>query len=374
MANLFSPLQLRSLTLPHRIAVSPMCQYSYVDGVSNDWQLVHLGSHAVGGAALVMVEASGVSPEGRITPGDLGIYKDEHIPGLQRITTFLHEQGSYAGIQLAHAGRKASMALPWAPEDRVLSPSEGGWSNVVAPSAISYAENYPVPQALDADGIAKVIADFAAATRRAVAAGFDVIEIHAAHGYLLHNFLSPLSNHRTDEYGGSFENRVRLLLEVTRAVRVEWPQHLPLFVRISATDWSNGDPEANWSVTESVGLSKLLKAEGVDLIDVSSGGNDHDQQIPIGPGYQVPFSERIRREAGIATAAVGLITEPRQADEIVAAGRADLVLLAREFLRDPYWPLHAAEELGKPMSWPVQYLRSGPARSPVRQPVAAPVE
>jgi 2,4-dienoyl-CoA reductase-like NADH-dependent reductase (Old Yellow Enzyme family) len=366
MADLFAPLQLRSLTLSHRIAVSPMCQYSYTDGLSNDWHLVHLGSRAIGGAALIIVEAAAVSPEGRITPGDLGIWSSDHIPGLQRVTRFLHEHGSFAAIQLAHAGRKASMALPWDPVE-AIPPSAGGWDNVLAPSPIPYADNYAQPHELDLAGIQQIVEHFAAATRRALAAGFDAVEIHAAHGYLLHEFLSPLSNQRTDQYGGSFENRTRLLIEVIRAVRANWPQHLPLLVRISATDWSGGDPEANWSVTESVALARLLKSEGVDLIDVSSGGNDRHQKIDVVPSYQVPFAGRIRREANIPTAAVGLITDPAQAEEIVTSGKADLVLLAREFLRDPYWPLHAAQQLGKSISWPKQYLRAAPPNSPTRQ-------
>jgi 2,4-dienoyl-CoA reductase-like NADH-dependent reductase (Old Yellow Enzyme family) len=354
--HLFSPLTLRSLTLSHRIAVSPMCEYSSTDGFANDWHFVHLGSRAVGGAALVMTEAAGVSPEGRITLGDLGIYKDEHIAGLGRITDFLHAHGAKAGIQIAHAGRKASMAVPWE-QERLIPATEGGWQPV-APSAIPFSEHYGTPAELDRAGIQKVVADFTAATHRAAAAGFDVVEVHAAHGYLLNEFLSPLSNHRTDEYGGAFENRVRLPLEVVRAVRASWPAHLPVFIRISATDWAPEPLGHSWNLSQSVELARLLKQEGVDLIDVSTGGNHPAQQIPVGPGYQVHHAATIRREAGIPTAAVGMITEPAQADQIVRTGQADLVLLARELLRNPYWPLHAAEVLRQKINWPVQYLRA----------------
>ncbi len=333
-----------------------MCEYSSADGFANDWHFVHLGSRAVGGAALVMTEAAAVTPEGRITPADLGIYKDEHIAGLKRIVDFLHQHNAKAGIQLAHAGRKASMAVPWEKE-RLIPASEGGWQPV-APSAIPFAEHYSTPAALDKSGIQKVIADFTAATKRAKEAGFDVVEIHSAHGYLLHEFLSPLSNHRTDEYGGNFENRTRLLLEVVRAVRANWPENLPVFVRISATDWAPESLGPSWDLPQSVEFARLLKQEGVDLVDVSSGGNHPAQQIPIGPGYQVHHAETIRREAQIPTAAVGMITEPAQADQIIRTGQADLVLLARELLRNPYWPLHAAEALHKEIEWPVQYLRA----------------
>ncbi len=370
-SHLFAPLKLRSLTLPHRVAVSPMCEYTSTDGFANDWHLVHLGSRAIGGAALVMTEANAVSPEGRITLGDLGIWKDEHIPELQRITSFLHQHGAYAGTQLAHAGRKASMAVPWEPT-RTIAQSEGGWQPV-APSAIRFDETYPLPTALDRAGMDKIVADFVAAAHRALAAGFDLIELHAAHGYLFHEFLSPLSNHRTDEYGGSLENRARFPLEVVRALRSAWPQHLPLFVRISATDWAPESLGASWDLAQSVEFGKLLKNEGVDLIDVSTGGNHPAQQIPTGPGYQVIHSEAIRRKAGMATAAVGLITEPAQADQIIRTGQADLVLLAREFLREPYWPLHAADELHQEISWPVQYARAAGHRSPPRQPVSTPI-
>ena len=360
---LFSPFRLRSVELSNRIGVSPMCQYSYDDGFSNDWQLVHLGSRAQGGAGLVMVEASAVTAEGRITPGDLGIWKDEHIACLKRLTRFIHSQGARAGIQLAHAGRKASMGTPWAGE-QLVPIEEGGWIPA-APSALAFAPQYAVPRALDQNGIDAVVEAFQQATRRALKAGFDIVEIHAAHGYLIHEFLSPLSNHREDAYGGSFENRTRLALQVVDAVRAEWPEHLPVFVRISATDWvDNG-----WTVDESVKLARLFREHGVDLVDVSSGGNVSSARIPVGPGYQVPFAARIRREAGIATAAVGMITEAYQANAIIANGEADLVLLAREMLRDPYWPVHAAAALQDAASWPKQYLRAAPHGSPAREPL-----
>jgi 2,4-dienoyl-CoA reductase-like NADH-dependent reductase (Old Yellow Enzyme family) len=364
---LFSPFQLRSVGFASRIGVSPMCQYSSQDGFATDWHLVHLGSRAQGGAGLVILEASAVVPEGRITPGDLGIWKDAHIPALERISHFLHSQGARAGIQLAHAGRKASMAVPFAlplTGERLLLPAEGGWQPV-APSALAFAPNYAVPQALDQTGIDAIVEAFRQATRRALTAGFDFVEIHAAHGYLLHQFLSPLANKRTDAYGGSFQNRARLVLDVVDAVRAEWPAHLPLFVRISATDWAEG----GWNIDESVQLARLFREHGVDLVDVSSGGQVPNAQIPAGPGFQVEFAARIRREAGIPTAAVGLITDPVQADAIMAQGNADLVLLGRELLRDPYWPLHAAAALGESASWPEQYLRAAPHHSLARIPV-----
>ncbi len=365
-AHLFSPLPLGDLTLPNRIAVSPMCEYSSEDGFANDWHLVHLGSRAIGGAGLVLTEATAVTPEGRISPEDLGIWKDEHIAPLARIVDFLHHHGSYAGIQLAHAGRKASMRAPGKPEG-VATIEENGWpADVVAPSAIPFADHYPQPQELDKAGIARITNAFREAALRAQKAGFDVVEIHAAHGYLLHEFLSPLSNHRTDEYGGSFENRARLLLEVAETVRAVWPQHLPLLVRISATDWTEG----GWDIDESVQLARLLKDRGVDLLDVSSGGNVATAQIPVGPGYQTAFAERIRKETGLATGTVGMITDPAQADHILRTGQADMVLLAREFLRDPYWPLHAAESLHHTGEWPAQYLRAAPRGSVAREPVA----
>ena len=357
---LFSPFALRSVTFSNRIAVSPMCQYSADDGFANDWHLVHLGARAQGGPGLIVVEASAVVPEGRITPSDLGIYKDEHLPGLARIVDFIHAQGVRAGIQLAHAGRKASMASPFL-GDRLLSPQQGGW-HPVAPSAIPFAPHYAVPQALTQDGIDAIVGAFQQAARRAAAAGFDIVEIHAAHGYLLHEFLSPLSNQRTDAYGGSFENRTRLTLQVVDAVRAVWPAHLPLFVRISASDWA----ENGWSIDDSVVLAGQLRAHGVDLIDCSSGGLIPHAAIPLGPGYQVPFAARIRAEAAIPTAAVGMITDPHQANTVIAEAQADLVFLAREMLRDPYWPLHAAATLGEPASWPVQYLRAATPHSAAR--------
>jgi 2,4-dienoyl-CoA reductase-like NADH-dependent reductase (Old Yellow Enzyme family) len=354
MPSLFEPFTLRGLTLKNRIVVSPMCQYSAVDGFANDWHLVHLGSRAVGGASLLIQEATAVSPEGRITPDDLGIWKDEHVEFLQRINQFIQAQGSVPGIQLAHAGRKASTYAPWKGSGAV---ADGGWE-VVAPSALKFADDYPQPVALDAAGIKKVIADFRSATERAMAAGFRVIEIHAAHGYLLHEFLSPLSNQRTDTYGGSFENRIRLLLEVVVNVREILPDDFPLFVRISATDWTEG----GWTADDSVQLASQLKTSGVDLVDASTGGNVPAAKIPVGPGYQVEFAERIKRETGLATGAVGLITTPTGAEQVVAAGQADLVLLAREELRDAYFPLHAAHEFGVEVAWPPQYERAKPRK------------
>jgi 2,4-dienoyl-CoA reductase-like NADH-dependent reductase (Old Yellow Enzyme family) len=365
-SHLFSPVQLAGVTFPNRVFVSPMCQYSSEDGFSNDWHLVHLGSRAVGGAGLVMTEAAAVLAEGRITPQDLGLWKDEHIPGLKRIVEFLHGQGARAGAQLAHAGRKASMARPWAPEQRSLTQSEGGWKNVMAPSAIPFAENYSQPSALDLAGIQTITKAFTRAAERALETGFDLVELHAAHGYLLHEFLSPLSNRRSDQYGGSFENRIRLAVEVVDAVRAVWPAELPLLVRISATDWAEG----GWDIEQSVALAKVLKAHKVDLIDVSSGGLTPQQVIPLGPGYQTPFAERIRREAQIPTGAVGMITDAVQAEHILRTGQADAVLLARELLREPYWPLQAAKELGDSTSWPAQYLRAAPQGSREREPLA----
>lgn len=354
MPTLFDSFALRGLTLKNRLVVSPMCEYSSVDGFANDWHLVHLGSRAVGGAGLILTEAAAVSPEGRITPDDLGIWEDEHIDFLKRITAFIAAQGTVPGIQLAHAGRKASTYTGWKGSGAVPV-ADGGWQ-VVGPSVLPFADNYSVPAALDAAGIQKVIADFRAATTRALVAGFQVVEIHAAHGYLLHEFFSPLSNQRTDAYGGSFDNRIRLTVDVTRAVREVLPAELPLFVRISATDWTEG----GWTIEESVALAKVLKENGADLIDTSTGGNVPVANIPATPGYQVEFAARIRREAGIATGAVGLITTPAQAEEIVAQGQADLVLLARQELRDPYFPLHAAHALGADVAWPVQYERAKP--------------
>ena len=337
-----------------------MCQYSSQDGFATDWHLVHLGSRAVGGAGLVIVEASAVLPEGRISPGDLGIWKDDHIPMLERIVSFLHSQGARAGIQIAHAGRKGSMAPPFTGE-HLVTEAEGGWIPV-APSPIPFSPKYAVPRELDQAGINAVVAAFAEAASRGLAAGFDLVEIHAAHGYLFHEFLSPLSNRRTDAYGGSFENRTRLLLEVVDAVREVWPDHLPVSVRISATDWADG----GWTIDDSVELARKLREHGVDIVDVSSGGLVPQAQIPVAPGYQVPFAARIRNEAGIPTAAVGMITEPAQADAVIGQGEADVVLLAREMLRDPYWAAHAASALSESASWPKQYLRAAPPHSAPR--------
>lgn len=349
---LFEPFRLRDITLRNRIVVSPMCQYSYEDGFSNDWQLVHLGSRAAGGAGLVFAEATAVEERGRISPGDLGIWKDAHIEPLARVAHFVASMGAAPGIQLAHAGRKASTGVPWV-TDKPLREKEGGWKTV-GPSAVPFSEGYSTPEALDKAGITQVVKAFQAAARRAKQAGFQVLEIHAAHGYLINEFLSPLSNKREDEYGGSFENRARLLREVVKAVREEWPEKYPLFSRFSATEWTEG----GWAVEDSVELAKVLKKEGVDLIDCSSGGNMPGVKINVVPGYQVPLAERIRKDAGIATGAVGFITGAAQAEEIVQSGKADLVFLARQMLRDPYFPLHAAKELGVEVKWPNQYSRA----------------
>ena len=364
MPHLFDSLTIRDLEFSNRVFVSPMCEYSSVDGYANDWHLVHLGSRAVGGAGLVLTEATAVLPEGRISPQDLGIWKDEHVDALKRIVSFIHEQGSVAGMQLAHAGRKASTRRPWE-GDGVVPETEGGWQNVMAPSAIPFADNYPTPQALTVDGIQQVVRAFAAAVRRACDAGFRVIEIHAAHGYLIHEFLSPLSNHRDDTYGGSFENRTRLIREIVTTVRSSWPKGAPLFVRISATDWVEG----GWDLEQSIELARSLKQLGVDLIDCSSGGTVPHAKIQAGPGYQTPFAHQIRHEAQILTGAVGMITSPIQAEQIIGTGQADAVVIAREFLRDPYWPLRAAKKLGQPISWPVQYLRAAPREAEARVPV-----
>ena len=355
MSALFSPLTLRALTLRNRIGVSPMCQYSSEQGFANDWHLVHLGGLATGGAGLVFSEAAAVTPEGRISRYDLGIWEDAHIPMLRRITDFVRAQGAMAGIQLAHAGRKASTRRPWEGTG-VVTPAEGGWENVMAPSEVPFSDKYPMPHALTLDGIAGVIAAFRDATQRALTAGFQVVELHAAHGYLLHEFLSPLSNFRTDEYGGSFANRARLTLEVASAVRESWPDDLPVFVRISATDWADG----GWTVDDAVQLATQFRALGIDVVDCSSGGLAHHQRIPLSPGYQVPFSARVKREAKIATAAVGLITDPAQAEHVITNGDADLVLMARELLRNPRWPLLAAHALGATVAWPSQYERAKP--------------
>lgn len=359
MPALFSPLTLRSLTLPNRIGIPPMCQYSATDGLAGDWHVQHYGSRAVGGAGLVIVEASAVLPEGRISPGDLGLWNEAQIEPLARIARLIERQGAVPAIQLAHAGRKASVGLGWEAQ-RTLSAEAGGWT-AVAPSAIAF-EGYAEPQALDAVGIAAVVAAFAAAAGRALTAGFRMIEIHAAHGYLLHQFLSPLSNRRTDDYGGSFANRVRLTREVVAAVRAVWPQELPLLIRLSATDWVEG----GWDAEQTVALCRLLKEDGVDLVDVSSGGLIPSAKIPAGPGFQVPFATRIRQEAGLPVAAVGLITGAEQAEAIVANGEADLVLVGREILRNPYWPLQAAQALGVAAAWPAQYLRAMPSGTPKR--------
>ena len=352
-ASLHEPLTLRGVTIRNRIGVSPMCEYSSVDGFANDWHVVHLGSRAVGGAGLVITEATAVTSDGRISPYDLGIYRDEHVEVLSRITRFISAQGAVPGMQLSHAGRKASSDAPWR-GGKPLSPGEGGWTPIWAPSAIPFSERSPVPQALDVAGIDSVIASFRDAATRALDAGFKVIELHAAHGYLLHEFLSPLSNHRPDEYGGSFENRIRLIVDVTNAVRTVWPESLPLLARFSGTDWT---PDG-WDLEQSTELARVLAPLGVDLVDCSSGGIVPAVKIPVGPGYQVAIAERIRREAGVATAAVGLITDAKQADAIVSSGQADMVFLARQLLRDPYWPLHAAKTLGARATWPVQYQRA----------------
>ncbi len=354
MALLFEPLSIRSIQFKNRIVVSPMCEYSSEDGFANDWHLVHLGSRAVGGAGLVIAEATAVSPEGRITPDDLGIWKDAHIDFLKRITSFITAQGSVPGIQLAHAGRKASHTSPWK-GNRALTQEEGGWTTM-APSAIPFKEDDPLPEAMSIEDIEQLKKDFRDATIRALEAGFKVIELHAAHGYLLNEFLSPLSNHRTDSYGGSFENRVRLLLEVVEIVRSVFNEILPLFVRISAKEWVEG----GWSIEDSVQLAKLFKDRAVDVIDCSSGGNTHNQKITVKPLYQVPFAEKIKKEAGMLTAAVGMITTAEQCEEILQRGQADLVIMARQLLRDPYFPLHAAKKLNTDMPWPVQYERAKP--------------
>jgi 2,4-dienoyl-CoA reductase-like NADH-dependent reductase (Old Yellow Enzyme family) len=361
MTHLFDPLAIRDIRFANRVFVSPMCEYSSTDGYANDWHFVHLGSRAVGGAGLVLTEATAVLPEGRISPQDLGIWMDEHIEALARVVRFIHEQGSVAGMQLAHAGRKGSTYAPGAGHGTVPE-SNGGWKNVVAPSALPFADDYPMPRALSIDGIQNIVSAFAAAARRACEAGFRVIEVHAAHGYLIHEFLSPLSNQRRDAYGGSFENRIRILREIVAAVRDSWPEGAPLLVRISATDWIDG----GWDIQQSVELARQLKELGADLIDCSSGGNLAHAKVPVGPGYQTQFAEQIRREAGILTGAVGMITSPVQAEHVLATGQADAVIIARELLRDPYWPLRAARELGQATSWPVQYLRAAPEGSQAR--------
>jgi 2,4-dienoyl-CoA reductase-like NADH-dependent reductase (Old Yellow Enzyme family) len=356
MSLLLSPFKLREVTLRNRIVVSPMCQYSAVDGFAGDWHLVHLGSRAVGGAGLVIAEATAVTPEGRISPDDLGLWDDAHIEKLRQITDFIRSQGAVAGIQLAHAGRKASTASEWK-GGNVLLPDAGGWQTV-APSAVPYRESDPTPRELTIMEIQQLIADFGAAARRALAAGFQVVELHAAHGYLIHQFLSPLSNRRTDEYGGSFDNRIRFLLEIVAEVRRQWPDHLPLLVRISATDWVEG----GWNGDDSVRLATILKDIGVDLIDASTGAIVPGVRIHVGPGYQLPFASRIRKETGMPTGAVGMITDAAQAETILMNGDADLIFMARELLRDPYFPLHAAAALGEDVEWPVQYRRAKPKK------------
>jgi len=353
MSHLFEPLTLRGLTLRNRIGVSPMCQYSSQEGLANDWHLVHLGSRAAGGAGLVIAEATAVEARGRISPEDLGIWSDAHVEPLARIAAFLKAQGSAAGIQIAHAGRKASSIRPWQGGGPIPAGDPRGWP-VAGASALPFAEGHPVPHPLSKHEITQVQGAFCSAAERALAAGFEWLEIHAAHGYLIHSFYSPLSNQRDDEYGGSFENRIRFLLETVRAVRQVWPERLPLTVRLSCTDWIEG----GWTVGETVTLAGRLKEEGVDLIDCSSGGNTARATLPLGPGYQVPLAEAVRQGAGIPTAAVGLVTAPEQADEIIRNRRSDLVLLGRQLLRDPYWPLLAARALKQPIPAPVQYLRA----------------
>ncbi|UFS72510.1 NADH:flavin oxidoreductase/NADH oxidase [Geomonas sp. RF6] len=363
MPHLFEPLPLRSVTLPNRITVSPMCEYSSIDGFANDWHFVHLGSRAVGGAGLVMTEAAAVTPEGRISPQDLGVWRDEHMEVLGRIAHFIARRGSVPGVQIAHAGRKASTPPPWEGRNDTLGEDEGGWE-IVAPSALAFDEESAVPRALTQEEISQAVAAFADAARRALHAGFRVVEIHAAHGYLIHQFLSPISNERTDSYGGSFENRTRLAREIVSAVRKVWPDELPLLMRVSCTDWFDG----GWDLEQTVELVRQLGPLGVDLVDCSSGGTVPHAKIPIGPGYQTPFAEEIRRRTGMKTGAVGLITAPMQADHIVRTGQADIVLLARELLRDPYWPLKAARELRHVVAWPAQYLRAAPRDTPAYLP------
>ena len=350
--HLFAPLALRSVTLRNRIAVSPMCQYSAVDGRANDWHLVHLGARALGGAGLVVFEATAVEPRGRISPADLGLWEDAQVEPLARVVRFVEAHGAVAALQLAHAGRKASVAAPWDGGGPV-PPASGGWLPV-GPSPLPFADGHPAPAALDERGVAALVEAFAAAARRARAAGFRALEVHCAHGYLVHQFLSPLSNRREDRYGGTFENRTRLAREVVAAVRAVWPEELPLLVRISATDWVPG----GWDLEQSVELARALGPLGVDLVDVSSGGLVATAKVPAGPGYQAAFAERIRREAGIATGAVGMIASPEQADHVVRSGQGDLVLLAREMLRDPHFPLRAAKALGQEGPWPKQYVRA----------------
>ena len=364
MAHVFDSLVIRDVKFANRVFVSPMCQYSSTEGYANDWHFVHLGSRAVGGAGLVLTEATAVLPEGRISPQDLGIWSDDHIEPLARIVRFIHDQGSIAGMQLAHAGRKASTYRPWEGPGSIPE-TAGGWNKVLAPSAVAFADHYPLPEAATKEQIQAIIAAFGEAARRARESGFRVVEIHAAHGYLIHEFLSPLSNQRTDAYGGSFENRTRILREIIAAVRRSWPERAPLFVRISATEWVDG----GWDIQQSIELARQLRDSGVDLIDCSSGGNVAQAKIPVGPGYQTAFAERIRRESEVMTGALGMITSAVQAEHILATEQADAVVIAREMLRDPYWPLRAARELAQAISWPVQYLRAGPEGAQSRVPV-----
>lgn len=352
MSKLFSPLTIRDITLRNRTAMPPMCQYTADEGFANDFHLVHYGSRALGGTGLIIQEATAVSPEGRITPGDLGLWDDRHVAKLKEMTGFLEKHGAVPGVQLAHAGRKAGCALPWH-GGKQLGLDEGGWQTV-APSAITFDESERNPVSLDEEGIRKVVSDFKKAAERALEAGYKLVEIHAAHGYLIHEFLSPLANHRSDNYSGSFENRTRLLLEITAGIREAWPANLPLVVRLSATDYIEG----GWNVEETVKLASILKTKGVDLIDSSSGGMVPYAKVPFGPGYQVQFAERIRKEAGILTGAVGLLTDAQQAEEILEKEQADIVLFGRQLLRDPHFALHAAKALGDDIDWPKQYLRA----------------
>jgi 2,4-dienoyl-CoA reductase-like NADH-dependent reductase (Old Yellow Enzyme family) len=352
--NLFDSFQIRDISFRNRIAVSPMCEYSSEDGFANDWHLVHLGSRAVGGAGTVLTEAIAVLPEGRISPSDLGIWSDAHIENLARIVNFLHQHGAVAGTQLAHAGFKASTSVPWQKPGQPVPISEGGWLPIYSSTDKGFTPQSIQPEALTPEGIARIVAAFAEGARRTLAAGFELVEIHGAHGYLVHQFLSPLVNTRTDQYGGNFENRTRLLREIISAVRAVWPERLPLWLRISASDWTEG----GWTIEDSIALAKRVQGMGVDLIDASSGGIVPTAKIPLGPGYQTRFAERIRRESGILTGAVGMITAPEQAQHIVATGQADLVLLARELLRAPYWPLRAASVLKQNIAWPKQYERA----------------
>lgn len=358
---LFEPYKIRDITLKNRLVVSPMCQYSSEDGFANDWHLVHLGSRAVGGAALIFTEAAAVEARGRISPQDLGIWKDEHIEVLSRIARFVQAQGALPAMQLAHAGRKGSTRRPWESPPGTIAPEDGGWIPV-GPTEAPFAPNFPKPAPLDEAEIAVIARAFAAAARRALAAGFQIVELHFAHGYLAHEFYSPLSNTRTDRFGGSLENRLRFALDTAKAVRQVWPERLPLFARISSTDWVEG----GWDVAQSVELARRLHELGVDVIDCSSGGNVADAKIPMAPLYQVPFAERIRRDAGVPTAAVGLITTPEESERILSRGQADLIVMAREFLRDPYFPQYAADELGVDIAWPKQYERARIARSAKR--------